>query len=97
VIPRAIAHGIPVLAGVGSLLTVPFAAKISVVLAAMLLLVAAAFELLVVHSRVGRRSRPVLKSLMSGGASPRRGPPARRQVDVEERIDLAEHEIRGSE
>ena len=53
--PRAIAHGIPVLAGVGSLLAVPFAAKISVVLAAMLLLVSAAFELLVVHAR--RRSR----------------------------------------
>jgi hypothetical protein len=53
--PRAIAFGIPVLAGVGSLLAVPFAAKISVVLATMLLLVAGAFELLVVHAR--RRER----------------------------------------
>jgi hypothetical protein len=53
--PRAVAHAIPALAGLASLIAVPFAAKIGIVLAAMLLLAAGSFEILIWHSL--RRSR----------------------------------------
>jgi hypothetical protein len=54
--PRAVAHVIPALAGAASLLAVPFAAAIGVVLPATLLLVAAAFGVLVWSSLQGSRA-----------------------------------------
>ena len=53
--PRAVAHVIPALAGAASLLAVPFAAGVGVVLSTTLLLVAAAFAVLVRYSLQGSR------------------------------------------
>jgi len=61
--PRAVAHGIPALAGAGSLLAVPFAVSLGVVLPAMLLIVAGVFGLLIWHSL--RRSRAAWSCLAS--------------------------------
>lgn len=61
--PRAVAHVIPALAGVASVIAVPFAAKIGAVLAAMLLLVGGSFGLLVRHSL--QRSRAAWACLAS--------------------------------
>jgi hypothetical protein len=62
--PRLVAHGVAVVAGVASLVAVPFAASIGIVLATMLLLVAAAFEILVWLS-TQRRSRAAWAYLSS--------------------------------
>ncbi len=62
--PRQVAFGVAVVAGVGSLIAVPFAAGIGIVLATMLLLVAATFEILVWLS-AKRRSRRVGVSVVA--------------------------------
>jgi hypothetical protein len=61
--PRAVAHVIPALAGAASLLAVPFAVEVGVVLPATLLVVAAAFGVLVRYSL--QRSRAAWACLAS--------------------------------
>lgn len=62
--PRAVAHSIAAIAGVCSLIAVPFALRIGIVLAAVLLVVAAAFAALVRGSlRRSRASWALLTSL----------------------------------
>jgi len=62
--PRQVAFGVAVIAGIASLIAVPFAAGIGLVLATMLLLVAATFEILVWLS-AKRRSRAAWAYLSS--------------------------------
>jgi hypothetical protein len=54
--PRAVAHVLPALAGLGSLLAVPFAASLGFVLPVTLLLVAGIFGLLIRYSLQGSRA-----------------------------------------
>jgi hypothetical protein len=62
--PRAMAHSIAALAGAASIVVVPFALRIGVVLAAVLLIVGGALEVLVQYSR-RRRSRAAWAYLAS--------------------------------